>query len=457
MRNDGPNGTGGWIFTEADSVFAPTAHAQSAWADFDNDQDLDLFLVNIAPLTDESFIRRYRNDGNGSFIGEDILSGLTIEHGEAQWGDYDGDGDLDILVAGNVKEIDSTYTPMALRIYKNENETFVPFDVMSCIPCEGWFDLTAATWADYDSDGDMDILLAGNHNPGTGNIEGRARIYTNSDGNFTADTANTLPAPRASGDRGGTFSWFDLDGDADLDYFIAGQYFVPGGNGLVEAQMHVYRNDVLELNEAPTIPTGLEATLLSENSVLLSWLPATDDHTPSPAITYDLVIVRNGTHVPINKGNGSNSILTRLPEPGNISAVTEWVLTGLQIGIYEWRLRAVDAAYTGSDIAAGQFNIGVSSIDDSDNIIPVEYSLEQNYPNPFNPVTTINFSIPNEDLVTIKIYNTIGEEIETLINEMKQAGNYNVSFNASSLPSGIYFYRLQAGKFLETKKMILMK
>jgi hypothetical protein len=169
------------------------------------------------------------------------------------------------------------------------------------------------------------------------------------------------------------------------------------------------------------------------------------------------VIVRSGTHVPINKGNGSNSILTRLPEPGNISAVTEWSLTGLENGVYEWRLRAVDAAYAGSDIAAGQFNIGVSSIDDSDNIIPGEYSLEQNYPNPFNPVTMINFSIPNEDLVTLKIYNTIGEEIETLINEMKQAGNYNVSFNASSLPSGIYFYRLQAGDFLETKKMILLR
>jgi photosystem II stability/assembly factor-like uncharacterized protein len=457
MRNDGPNGTGGWIFTEADSVFAPTAHAQSAWADFDNDQDLDLFLVNIAPLTDESFIRRYRNDGNGNFIGEDILGGLTVEHGEAQWGDYDGDGDLDILVAGNVKEIDSTYTPMALRIYRNDNENFVPVEIISCIPCEGWFDLTAATWADYDSDGDMDILLAGNYNSGS-NIEGRARIYTNAGGIFTADTANTLPAPRASGDRGGTFSWFDLDGEGDLDYFIAGQYFVPGGNGLVEAQMHVYRNDVLELNEAPTSPTGLEAMILSENAVLLSWLPATDDHTPAPAITYDLVIVRNGTHVPINKMNGAtNTILTRLPEPGNISAVTEWSLTGLQNGVYEWRLRAVDAAYVGSDISIGEFSIGVSSTDDSKDILPSEYSLEQNYPNPFNPTTTIKYQIPELSFVSIRIYDILGNEIATLVNEEKPAGYYKIEFDVPSLSSGIYFYTINSKNFISTRKMMLIK
>ncbi len=427
------------------------------WADFDGDQDLDLLLINIAPLTDEGFIRRYRNDGNGLFVGEDILDYLSVEHGEAQWGDYDADGDLDILVAGNVREIDSTYTHMALRIYKNENDNFIPFDVIACIPCEGWFDLNAATWADYDSDGDVDILLAGTHNPGTGQIEGRAIIYTNENGIFTK-SENELPAPRTMGDRGGTFSWFDLDGEGDLDYFIAGSYFVPGGNGLVEAQMHAYRNDVLDLNEAPNSPTGLEAAVQSENSVLLSWLPATDDHTPGPAITYDLVIVRNGTHVPIGSTNGpSNVILTRLPEPGNISAVTEWSLAGLEIGVYQWRLRAVDAAYVGSEIAIGEFSIGVVSVGDPGNNLPQSYSIEQNYPNPFNPATTIRYSIPNEGLVSLKVYDLIGEEVATLVNEIKQPGNYAVTFDAKNLSSGVYFYKMQAGSFIETKKFLLMK
>jgi photosystem II stability/assembly factor-like uncharacterized protein len=453
MRNEGPNTTGGWIFTETDSIFSSTSHAQTAWADFDNDQDLDLLLINIAPLFDEGFIRRYRNDGNGVFVGEDILGTLSVEHGEAQWGDYDGDGDLDILVAGNVKETNGTYTHMALRIYRNDNENFVPEDVIPCIPCDGWFDLTAATWADYDSDGDMDILLAGNHNPGTGNIEGRAIVYTNENGVFTKSD-NELPAPRSMGDRGGTFSWFDLDGEGDLDYFIAGTYFVPGGNGLDEAQMHVYRNDTPAQNEAPTSPTGLTADKVSPNTVLLSWQPAIDDNTPGPAITYDIVIIRRGTHVP-HKPN--NTIITRLPEPGNISAVNEWLITGLPDGIYDWKIRAVDAAYIGGPIATGEFLMGVTSADDDENNLPDEYSLEQNYPNPFNPVTIIKYALPEEALVTLKVYNIIGEEIATLIDEVKQPGNYSLKFDAANLPSGAYFYRMQGGNFTQVRKMIITK
>ena len=457
MHNDGANGTGGIIFTEIDSAFAPTSHANSTWADFDNDLDLDLLLVSMAPNTDEGFIRRYRNDGNGVFFGEDILDSLTIEQGEAHWGDYDGDGDLDILVAGRVRESNGTID-LALRIYRNDNESYLPIEVIDCIPCEGWFDLTAATWADYDSDGDMDILLAGNYNSGS-NIEGRARIYANDgNGNFT-DSGNELPAPTASGDRGGTFSWFDIDGEGDLDYFIAGQYFVPGGNGLVEAQMHVYRNDVVEQNEAPSVPTDLDVTLQSKNTVLLSWIPASDDHTPAAALTYDLVVIRNGTHTPtkISDSLDNVQVTTRLPEPGNISAVTEWLLTGLPDGQYEWRLCAVDAAYVGSTIATGVFNIGIQTAVETEDNLPGIYSLAQNYPNPFNPITTIRYSIPKDGLVTLKIYNVIGEEVATLVAENKQVGNYEIKFNALNLSSGVYFYRLRAGDFSQVKKMIINK
>lgn len=85
------------------------------------------------------------------------------------------------------------------------------------------------------------------------------------------------------------------------------------------------------------------------------------------------------------------------------------------------------------------------------------FSLEQNYPNPFNPSTIIQFSIPNSSFVNLKVYDILGREVANLLNEEKSAGTYQVSFSASDLSSGIYFCKLQAGSFIETKKMSLLK
>jgi hypothetical protein len=102
--------------------------------------------------------------------------------------------------------------------------------------------------------------------------------------------------------------------------------------------------------------------------------------------------------------------------------------------------------------------------------IPTKYLLKQNYPNPFNPTTTIRYDIPNDGVVTLKVYNIMGQEVATLVNEQKSAGTYQVQFVAknllgSSLASGVYFYRVTVGDpslrsgqgFSETKKMILLR
>jgi len=116
--------------------------------------------------------------------------------------------------------------------------------------------------------------------------------------------------------------------------------------------------------------------------------------------------------------------------------------------------------------ATGINEVGIFAFADPDSITNVvsdaegfvmEFKLEQNYPNPFNPTTAIRYSISQSEFVSLKVFDILGNEIATLANEEKSAGNYEVNFNASALSSGIYFYKLQAGSLVETKKMILLR
>lgn len=347
VRNDGPEGTGGWLFSDSEAGLDPTVHAQTAWADDDGDGDLDLFMVNIDTFFGTTFLRRFENLG-GVFSGQDLL-GIKVQHGSAGWGDYDGDGDMDVLVAGNIEESDGTFDTV-LRVYRNDGGgLYSPITLPA--PKPGWLDYQAASWADYNSDGAVDLLVTGSY-VGEGEILGASEIYLASGGTFVPMGAD-LSAPIDSIGRGGTFSWLDIDGDGDLDYLVAGAYFVPDGNGLVEAQVHLYRNDASGTNAAPSIPTALAATDKGNGSVLLSWNRSTDDKGPSKSLTYELKVTPAAG---LDEGLAQRR-QRRLPEPGNISAVTKWRLHGLKAGTYNWSVRAVDSAFNGSAPASGTFTV----------------------------------------------------------------------------------------------------
>jgi hypothetical protein len=103
-------------------------------------------------------------------------------------------------------------------------------------------------------------------------------------------------------------------------------------------------------------------------------------------------------------------------------------------------------------------NGGVTFIEEKEiNVLPTNYTLSQNYPNPFNPNTKIRYSIPHTSKVIIRIYDILGNEIEMLVKEEKQTGIYEITWYAEGLPSGVYFYRIQAGEYTEVKKMMLLK
>jgi hypothetical protein len=123
---------------------------------------------------------------------------------------------------------------------------------------------------------------------------------------------------------------------------------------------------------------------------------------------------------------------------------------------YWWRVKALNSIGWGDFSEVGTFIVNITSVDEG-NELPVEFSLKQNFPNPFNPVTNIKYSIKERSQVGLVLYDILGREIKVLINEEQDAGHYNIEFNAGNLASGIYLYKLKAGDFVETKKMVLMK
>jgi len=172
------------------------------------------------------------------------------------------------------------------------------------------------------------------------------------------------------------------------------------------------------------------------NSVLVNWMTATEVNNQGFSVERKIA---NGSFVNAGFVSGRGNSL----EPTAYSFVDK----GLESGKYIYRLKQVD--YDGTTTYSAEVEVEVGT--------PTVFALEQNYPNPFNPSTVIKYSIPVDGMVSLNIYNTLGEKVTTLVSTIQKAGSYEVSFNASKLASGVYIYRLESGNFSTVKKMILNK
>ncbi len=174
----------------------------------------------------------------------------------------------------------------------------------------------------------------------------------------------------------------------------------------------------------------------ADGNVTLNWATATETNNRGFEIERKSV---NGDYRKIGflAGFGSTT------EPKSYS----WSDNNLKSGNYIYRLKQLD--FNGNFSYSKEVNVSVTS--------PIQYALEQNYPNPFNPNTIIKYSVPEDGLVKLKVYNLLGEEIITLVNSAQKAGRYEVVFDASKFASGVYYYRMETQKYTSIKKMILIK
>lgn len=167
--------------------------------------------------------------------------------------------------------------------------------------------------------------------------------------------------------------------------------------------------------------------------------------------------------------DGSNTNRVVLQDGGGVYMVfrttnqgTSWTAetlpaAGSANGMQHMQFLNANLGYGGGNLGLFMRYGPATGILGNGNTLPTDYALTQNYPNPFNPTTKIEYAVPVNGLVTIKVYDVMGREVSTLVNETKSAGNYQVDFNASNLNSGVYFYTMVTEGFSETKKMLLIK
>ncbi|MBN8545881.1 MAG: T9SS type A sorting domain-containing protein [Ignavibacteria bacterium] len=179
------------------------------------------------------------------------------------------------------------------------------------------------------------------------------------------------------------------------------------------------------------------ASTVSGNSVILEWSTATETNNA-------------GFTLERKSASGSWIKAAEIQGAGTSTKPVEYRFSdnNLTPGTYNYRL--IQRDFDGRETIYSLLNEIVISV-------PGQFELGQNYPNPFNPTTVIRFSLPVSGMTSLKVYNETGEEVATLVDGVREAGNYEISFDARGLSSGVYFYTLSSGEFSQTKKLVLMQ
>ncbi|MCX6267795.1 MAG: FG-GAP-like repeat-containing protein [Bacteroidetes bacterium] len=465
------------IFKNTDGLFADAGcnlpgvmDGQASWGDYNNDGNPDILLVG------SSMGRIYRNDGNGQFI--DINAQLpNLETAMCCWNDYNNDGKSDVLVCGYAEGT------MVSKLYQNNHGIFSEV-IISPEPIVGLYG-GQAKWADLDNDGDQDLVIAGMDI----NIEGYFLIYRN-DGydhftRFSESAANLLNPSIDIGDfdqdglpdivligsipgcggpavtmllqnmefmnflevstllpgyRMGGVTWGDYNNDGFTDLLLTGiDTFGAPNTGL-------YLNNLgdttlIALNTPPSPPQGLNVTMEAEKAIL-HWNSATDAQTPKNAMSYNISIGTSpGSFDIFSPLSVPATGLRKITAPGNASADTSWIISGIPGGTYYFSVQAIDNGFM-----PGSFSTPLMFDFTPMGIAAPEQSTFSISPNPCqNRLMIHNGTSATFDL-NILIVNELGRTC--------YQGNNPKEIDISSWSDGIYLVQSTTGKGTQSVKLI---
>ncbi len=437
------NGDGVFTNVTLDKIPAKIFDSEEiAIGDFNNDQLLDIIFVS----EDNAVHEYYINDGNNNYTDVGNRMPKVISN-TVQASDFNNDGNLDIII-GTAEAPPFQGSPanpsQNLILINNGDGTF---EDETSVRLPEILDVTQdISIGDIDNDNDDDIVV--------GNEDGNKIYINDGNGNFTDGTAMRLPAANEETRK---ITLADVDGDEDLDLFFSNVAFRNGKN----IQDRILIND----------GAGKFTDETSER------IPSDSEHTMDAAFTdvdfdgdLDLITANIFFNRPakVFKNNGSGVFEEKTSEvfPPGVNA------EGIGIIVADFNSDSFDDIYIVNRRSSQQPNtkdrlLLRNNPDQTtgilyENDLPESFKLLQNYPNPFNPATTIKFSIAkmNSQKVTptsIKIYDALGNRVETIMERNLLPGAYSINYNASNLSSGVYYYRLIAERFSETKKFVLLK
>ncbi len=438
-------------------------YRNSAWADFDNDGDLDLYVTEVS---EEYPNILYINNGGTHYFtkSKDIVTGAkSLRTYNCGWCDFDNDGDVDIYLANQGP--DNLYEQIRPGEFALVGASRIEANAGSAVSC---------SWGDYDNDGWMDIFVVNYDMP-------NCLYHNNGDGSFSKVAAPGISTDNKISKGSG---WADYDNDGDLDLFVVNrnsylfytndgfgrfsktemdEFIYHGGNALAVAWGDKDNNGALDL----VISSYDQQSLLYENVVKKNnWFKircAGNQTSNRSALGAKVRIVTtvNGQrhtqlrHISASSGHAAQNSLVQHFGLGAAtrvdSIIINWPSGKKQILLNKEANQRITVVEAGTDF-----------VQESEEFQPRRYRLLQNYPNPFNPYTSIEYELAETAFVQINIYDSTGRLVKSLVDEIKQAGAHNISWNGKNensepVASGLYFYKMVTDNFESVGKMTLLR
>ncbi len=324
-------------FKEVETNLPNVLFSSVSIGDYDNDGDLDLFLSGLTYSGGEKFANIFRNEGGGQFTKLD--NGFPkVVLGSGAWGDYDNDGDLDLAICGYLSDnFGSSLSDAA--IYRNDgNDQFTRINTNLV---KVYY--SSIKWADYDNDGDLDLLLAGRYDDGS--VHDQCYLYRNDENDtFNKTNDNFFTIFRCDVDLG------DYDNDGDLDILISGD---TGGSSRITK---VYNNQMAHVEYAAQNAITNPVANVNNHSVNFTWQSSQFSSTPVLGQSFNIRIgTKSGSSDIMSACSDTSTSRRKTIELGNVQSGTKWQINNLEGGVYYWTVQGVDHSYKGSNFSKEMF------------------------------------------------------------------------------------------------------